>query len=659
MIKNSAHVWLDYVAFPVTTAVYFERALRQRCRTTTIGPPMPVHLVEKGLLQNMKRPLKPHDISTAPSKDMREILRQTESDNLPDLYLWVESLSGHCPQNLDALSCPKACYLIDSHLNLSFHLLWARNFDYVFIAQREYVDQFRAAGLNAYWIPLGCDPDIHGKSGDDKAFDIGFAGTVLLDSKRHQLLQAVAEAAPVHYERCFWDEMARLFSRSKIVFNNAVKNDLNMRVFEVMSTGSLLLTDQARNSGQEVLFSDGEDYAIYRDDDIVDVAKFYLQNDALREQIAARGQRLVHTAHTYGHRVEDLLAVALGGKAGTLSAEELRERSLVDVMPVDAGIHDSVCISSARRSFVIPVLDMSPASEYNISTLLNDLEEVDGDVIVIFNDQEVAEQLRDHPRIDRYAIMKQNIGVARAWNLGLEMAATPTVFIMNADLHVERSAIDSLEQALHSLPGAACVGPQGSFLNFAQAKDYAYFDKGTFNRPLEVDAVSGFFFAIKLEHFGDKLIRFENGFTPCFFEEWDLGLQIKQAGLKCYIVPTTAYDHHWSGTIRALREITYYERAETAGEILARNRVTFLNKWRGIVRRTNDPQLLEGGFLAYATDQAQALVAAGRLEEAGKWLAEVANGCGENAQMMALRRFIDIQTSKSDKTPQQMGTAIS
>lgn len=648
-MNNSTHVWLDYVAFPVTTAVYFERAFRQRCRTTTIGPSMPDHLIKKGLLQNMKLPLKPQDIPTDPAQDMKELLRGTAPEDSPDLYIWVESLYGHYPQNLDAICCPKACYLIDSHLNLSFHLEWAKNFDFVFIAQLEYLDQFRATGLNAFWLPLGCDLEVHRKLAEEKTFEISFVGTVLIGSRRHQLLHSVAEAAPVHYERCFWDDMANAFSQSKIVFNNGIKNDLNMRVFEAMSIGSLLLTDQARNSGQAELFRDGEDYAVYQDSNIVDVATFYLQNDALREQIAARGQRLVHNAHTYGHRVDDLLAVALGGKPETLSAEEMRERSVAAVPAIDAAIHDYSCISSASRSFIIPVLDMSPASEFNIVTLLRDLEYVEGDVIIIFNSQEVAEDLKGHPRITRYAVMKQNVGVARAWNLGLEMAATPTVFILNADLHVEASAIDALEKALWDLPDAACVGPQGSFVNYALTKDYMYFDKGTFQEPLEVDAVSGFFFAVKLEHFNDKTIRFENAFTPCYFEEWDLGLQIRVAGLKNYIVPTSAYDHHWSGSIRALREIRYYDESETAGEILLRNRRFFLNKWRGVASRDGRPGLLLSGYSSFALRQVNALMQVGCFEDAQKWLSP----CPYDAEISALRRFLDFQVRKLEQLSRQ------
>lgn len=643
---NDLHVWLAYVAYPVTTAVYFERALRKCCRTTTIGPPMPPDLIEKWQLQNMKLPLKNQDISTGPNPDMGQLISDTAASDHPDLYLWIESVGGYFPLNLDKLPCPKVCYLIDSHLNLPMHLELAKQFDIVFIAQREYLDEFHRQGTRVHWLPLACDPEVHCRYDEPKVHSVGFVGGIMRGSRREALLNRLSSQIPVHYERCFWDEMARLFSLSKVVFNEAVRNDLNMRVFEAMSTGSLLLTDIAKNSGQDELFRDGEDYAVYRDNNLCDVARFYLDNEELREQIALRGQRQVHNAHTYGHRVDDLIAVALKGKPDTYSATELRERSLVRVPAIDADTHANICISTARRSFVIPVLDMSPASEYNIITLLNDLEKIEGDVIVIFNGQEVAENLKDHPRITRYAIIKQNIGVARAWNLGLEVAVTPTVFILNADLHVEKQAVDALEQALYELPDAACVGPQGSFFDFSLAKDHIYFDKGTFNCPVEVDAVSGFFFALKLEHFNNKIIRFENGFTPCYFEEWDLGLQIKLAGLKNYIIPTTGYDHHWSGSIRALREICYYEKAETSGEILLRNRRFFLNKWRGIASRVNN-RLLESGFMQYALSHAHNLIAEGRFVETRKWLDEVAGRCKENTEIAALLRFVDILASKT------------
>ncbi len=644
---NNLHVWLACISYPVSTLTYFERAFRKRCRTTTIGPSLSCELVERLHQLGMNLPQNELDITTDVNPDMKQVLANTDPSNYPGLYLWIETGGDYYPSNLHALPCLKVCYLVDTHLYLDVHLDWAKQFDMVFIAQREYLDKFRAQGIRVHWLPLGCDPDVHCRFDVPKIHSVGFVGGIKEGSRREALLTSLTRQIPVHYERCYLSEMAKVFSQSKIVFNEAVKNDLNMRVFEAMSTGSFLLTDMAKNSGQDELFRNGEDYAVYRDNSVCDVACFYLENEELREQIATRGRLLVHNAHTYGHRVEDLLEVALKGKPDTFSAAELRERSLVGVPAIDADISLNICISSAVRSFVIPVLDMSPASEYNILTLLNDLKYIEGDVIVVFNGQEVAEHLKDHPRITRYAIMKQNIGVARAWNLGLEIAVTPTVFILNADLHVEEAAIDALEQSLWSLPGAACVGPQGSFVEYAMARDYIHFDKGAFNLPLEVDAVSGFFFVVKLQHFNEKIIRFENAFTPCYFEEWDLGLQIKQAGLKNYIVPTLAYDHHWSGSIRALREISFYEKAETAGEILVRNRRIFLNKWHGIANSENSWHLLESGFLQYAMNHVQNMADEGRFDDAQNFLKSMAMRCQADAEVVALRRFVDVMASKT------------
>lgn len=231
------------------------------------------------------------------------------------------------------------------------------------------------------------------------------------------------------------------------------------------------------------------------------------------------------------------------------------------------------------RSFVIPVLDMSPASSYNIIGLLEDLKNIDGDVIVIFNSLEMAEKLRNHSRINYYAIMNKNVGVSRAWNIGLNVSQTPVTFILNSDLNISKETVEMMENYLDKLPEAAIIGPQGSFFNFYKAADISYFDKNSFNVPTQIDAVSGFLFAIKTELFNNGTLKFDNQYTPCYFEEWDMGLQIKLAGLKSYIIPSSGYNHEWSGSIRALRIIKYLDKAETAADILNRNRKLFLNKW--------------------------------------------------------------------------------
>ena len=638
----SPTIWLSYVAYPISTAAYFERALRKQCTTVTIGPPMPEGLVELWQLQNMKLTPTSHDIVTDFTPDMGAVVRQHADKPRPSLYLWVESVPGYVPSNLQALGCPTACYLIDSHLHLEQHLEVARGFDYVFIAQRAYLDLFRKVAPRTFWLPLACDPEVHHRWQGDKRYDVGFVGSVSHGSERQLLLSRLNAAFPIHYERCFWDEMARVFSISRMVFNNAVSDDLNMRFFEVLSTGTMLLSDATPGSGQTELFIDGEDYACYRESNLVETTRFYLENNELREGIAARGQRLVHNAHTYSHRVKDLLNVVCGEKDDTFSAAELRERSLTGLPEPLEELRSRIEINSPTRSFVIPVLDYSPASEYNIVTLLNDLEKIDGEVIVVFNGAELGEELKGHPRITRHAIMKQNVGVARGWNVGLDMAEGESVFIVNADAHISSDAVVTIEQGLRTLSGAVCVGPQGAFFNFSLCADYCYFDKGSFNQAIEVDAVSGFFFAVSRRLFSEKGLQFDSAYSPCYFEEWDLGLQAKRVGLKCYIMPTEAYDHHWSGTIRALQTIPYLGREEEVGDILKRNCQLFLAKWRAIARKEQNSELLESGWKRYMLASVRECIVSGKQAQALEKIQILFEFYPHDFEVVSLYKFVSL-----------------
>lgn len=650
-MKNKLHnknIWLSYVSYPVTTAVYFERALRRTSHhITTIGPRLPEEYIERWQLQSMKLPILPLDIDTSLDPDMAQIMTKCPASEKPDLFIWIESAGGFLIKNLHALNCPKACYLIDSHLHLDSHLLLAKYFDYIFIAQREYLDEFRAIQPNSYWLPLACDPEIHTAQITNKKHEIGFVGGITPGSRREALLATLQSEQLLHFERCFWHEMAQLFAESKVVINNAVNHDLNMRFFEALASGSLLLSDMAEKSGQNELFVAGEDYVCYRDENIIETARFYLANDKLRDKIAARGNLLALNAHTYAHRVEDMLAVLFDGKIDTWSSQELRSRSLKGVPPFDENWRSKATPDSVpSRSFVIPVLDYSPASEYNILTLLRDLESVTGQVIVVFNDSKVAEELRNHPRIDHYIIMQCNVGVSRAWNIGLDVAEAPTVFILNADLHIQLETVDYMEKLLWSIENAAVVGPQGSFVNFELCCDYQYFDKGSFNQPVEVDAVSGFLFAVKRELFDNKTLKFEPAYSPCYFEEWDLGLQIKMAGLKSYIVPVTGYDHHWSGTIRALRTIPYLGREETAGEILLRNRELFLTKWRGIMHRFGLENLFTSLWLNHAITVLHQKIDSGDMTGAMMLATELEKWFSDNSQLKPVFRFLELHNLK-------------
>jgi GT2 family glycosyltransferase len=248
---------------------------------------------------------------------------------------------------------------------------------------------------------------------------------------------------------------------------------------------------------------------------------------------------------------------------------------------------------SITRSFVIPVLDFSPHSQFNITTLLDDLKSIQGEVICIFNSDDVYEKLRFHERIDKFCFNKFNAGVSRSWNIGINLAEGRAVFVMNADLHVLPSAIEKLESYLFNLDKAVIVGPQGSYIDFKNLRILRRFKNDNFHEPVRTHDVSGFFFCIHRERFLQHRLVFDVQYSPCFMEEWDMGMQVLQAELACYAVPVTDFEHDWGiSTPRGNLTINYFGREVCRNDIIVANREKFLAKWFG-----QDCQVVARNFL--------------------------------------------------------------
>jgi len=79
----------------------------------------------------------------------------------------------------------------------------------------------------------------------------------------------------------------------------------NMRLFEATGVGACLLTDWKQNLKD--LFDPDAEVATYRDpEECVEKARYLLENERQRQQIAASGQRRALGSHTIYHRAEQL-----------------------------------------------------------------------------------------------------------------------------------------------------------------------------------------------------------------------------------------------------------------------------------------------------------------------------------------------------------------
>jgi spore maturation protein CgeB/SAM-dependent methyltransferase/Tfp pilus assembly protein PilF len=302
-------ILLCYAANPTTTARFLGRALHKRHNLVTCGPTISDETLTAWDMLAVKDRVVPQDVPVPWESSMADVRQALPDGFEPQLLLWVESGVNFTPTDIASVRYPKACYLIDSHINLDWHLKWAQLFDFVFVAQKRYVPRFKQAGCSeVHWLPLACDPELHRKYDDaEKKYDVGFVGSLTEGhARRVQLLRQLSQRFNVHEERCFLEDMARVLNESRIVFNSALANDMNMRVFEALACGSLLVTDRAEGSGLEELFRDGEHLAIYDDSNLVDKVRYYLERPDLREKIARQGREEVLARHTYGHRAAEL-----------------------------------------------------------------------------------------------------------------------------------------------------------------------------------------------------------------------------------------------------------------------------------------------------------------------------------------------------------------
>jgi len=298
------NVLLSYTSNPRTTASYIEKAMRRICGVITYGPSISRRLVKEGV--------KNHQISFTDG-DMGYVLKRLPSGWTPDVFLFIDTGFFYPLTDMNSLKCVKACYIIDAHREVDRRIEFAKKFDVVFTAYKPAVAEYKERGItNVFWMPVACDQEIHGKKTEEKLYDIGFVGKLnpAFNPERVHLYNELKQRFNVYYERCFLEKMAEVFSQSKIVFNKSIECGLNMRVFEVLASGSMLLTNEAKGSGLADLFKDRKHMVIYRNEkELLELADYYLKNADEREKIAAEGMEKVLSEHTYSHRVNEMVKI--------------------------------------------------------------------------------------------------------------------------------------------------------------------------------------------------------------------------------------------------------------------------------------------------------------------------------------------------------------
>jgi hypothetical protein len=220
-----------------------------------------------------------------------------------DLIINVEPADFMC-----AYPGKKSCFWeIDNHIHRGASVDKYDRVDHVFVTQKHFLPLYPPEKTT--WLPLAADPEKHRLYEEEPVeYEVGFLGNDTYPRRRDLLDKIGAKYKLLRSTSAPGEEYSRKLSRCKLLFNCSMDNDLNMRFFEALSIGRLLLSDKV--DGQDELATDGEHYVSFSDwEDLDRKIEYYLKNETEREKIARAGADYVRIKHTYKDRLQMILEV--------------------------------------------------------------------------------------------------------------------------------------------------------------------------------------------------------------------------------------------------------------------------------------------------------------------------------------------------------------
>lgn len=229
-----------------------------------------------------------------------------------DVILEVDGAGQYHLSGYKKLNIPTVLWGIDHDPDkIKFLNYFKNDFSYNFYCHKNYMYRF---DKECFWLPVACDPEINKKFDLAKIYDIVFIGNTISKHylERVRLLKLISEKFNLKIFRgVYGEEMAKIYSQAKTVSNKSVRGDLNMRIFEVLPCGSLLITERLKpEAGLEELFQDRKHLVLYdNENDLLEKIDYYLSHESEREEIAQEGHKEALRKHTYEHRAEEMLKI--------------------------------------------------------------------------------------------------------------------------------------------------------------------------------------------------------------------------------------------------------------------------------------------------------------------------------------------------------------
>ncbi len=255
-------------------------------------------------------------VGTPLNSDIRSLLGKLPGR--PDFVLQPESDFNYLPAGLVHQEIPTVCFHFDTYHSLRRRIRWSMLYDVPVVFHPHFADEYRRAGHpEPLTLAHAAQLDFYGGadlSERERVYDVGWVGRLSgapYDARRRLLPQLAAQFAMNEWKRSYSiEETAEIYRHSKIIVNisrDDYPQDANMRVYEAMAAGALLITGMPTDLS--VLgFVEGQHFIGYRDEsEILPAVRRFLADKAAREHITTAARQLVLDHHTYDARVSSLL----------------------------------------------------------------------------------------------------------------------------------------------------------------------------------------------------------------------------------------------------------------------------------------------------------------------------------------------------------------
>jgi Glycosyl transferases group 1 len=233
---------------------------------------------------------------------------------VPDLIMHFDSGLPLLPTGLAQSPIPTMRFDVDTHTFTKRRMRWASLFDLVSVCHAGYEKSLQQRGHpGAFLLGHAARPDFFSDR-RDRPLEVGWVGN--LDGPIYQRRRTWIPQLASAFRMNDWSksytlkEVAEIYRSSRIVVNfsrDDFPEDANMRVFEVLASGALLITSLPTQL-TEFGYREGEHFIGYREGaEIIALVRRLLADNELRARIADAGREFTRRCHTYDSRVATIL----------------------------------------------------------------------------------------------------------------------------------------------------------------------------------------------------------------------------------------------------------------------------------------------------------------------------------------------------------------